>query len=304
MMTTFWNNPDNKFLSNFYEVSLDIDGKQWPSVEHYYQAMKSNDPLVQEEIRILSTPGKAKRRGQKITVRPNWAFLKFNFMLKALLKKFSQEPLKSKLLSTEGLIIEDSPKDLIWGSGVIGGLGPGQNMLGKLLMITRSFYKQELSFPLNFYIEKDIPEKDHVGSFSSVRKHDIHTGIDLYTNKDEEVLSMADGIVEAISDFTGEAAGTPWWENTKAVVINHEFGFVLYGEITPEVNLGDFVKKGQIIGKVSTVLKKDKGRPMNMLHLEWYKTPVADGVFWTDISNPPASLLDPTELLKLAKEKL
>ncbi len=303
-MTTFWNNPENKFLSNFFEVSLDIDGKQWPSVEHYYQAMKSNDPLVQEEIRLLSTPGKAKRRGQKIIIRPRWEFLKFNFMMKALLNKFSHESLKLKLLSTEGLIIEDSPKDLIWGSGVIGGLGPGQNMLGKLLMLTRAYYKKELSFPLKFFMENEIPEKDHVGSFSCVRKHDVHTGIDLYTNKGEEVLSMADGVVTAISDFTGDVAGTPWWENTKAVVIQHEFGFVLYGEITTEVIVGDLVKKGQCIGKVTTVLKKDKGRPMNMLHVEWYKESVADGVFWNDLTNPPGSLLDPTELLKLAKEKL
>lgn len=54
-----------RFLSNFWMADVEISGKVWPSVEHYYQAMKSDDEAIQEEIRKLPTPGKAKRKGSK-----------------------------------------------------------------------------------------------------------------------------------------------------------------------------------------------------------------------------------------------
>ena len=46
-----------------------------------------------------------------------------------------------------------------------------------------------------------------------------------------------------------------------------------YGEIIPSqyVNVGDMVEEGDVLGWVVPVLKKNKGRPMTMLHLEMYE---------------------------------
>jgi len=42
----------NEFkFSNFQMTPITIDGIVWPSVEHYYQAMKSEDPIEQSKIR-------------------------------------------------------------------------------------------------------------------------------------------------------------------------------------------------------------------------------------------------------------
>jgi len=118
----------------------------------------------------------------------------------------------------------------------------------------------------------EIPMGYHPGAFGAPRKHDVHTGVDLYCEPGEEVLSIGSGEVVAIVDFTGENVGTPWWHNTKAVIVQQEEieGHILYGEIEPSVSVGQKLKNGDVIGKVVTVLKKDKGLPMTMLHLEYY----------------------------------
>jgi hypothetical protein len=118
----------------------------------------------------------------------------------------------------------------------------------------------------------EIPMGYHPGAFGAPRKHDVHTGLDLYCEPGDEVFSIGSGEVVAIVDFTGEVAGTPWWNNTKAVIVQQEQieGHILYGEIEPLVFVGQKLKNGDVIGKVVTVLKKDKGLPMTMLHLEYY----------------------------------
>ena len=298
-MITFWSNSEYRFLSNFHLIELDIDGKKWPSVEHYYQAQKSLDESVQESIRLLSTPGKAKRAGQKIELTKDWDHRKFSVMLKALLKKFEDPELKLRLLSNEELLVEDSPKDLIWGSGQIGSVGPGLNMLGKMLMLVRNFYGRGVHSPLD-EIPALIPAES---SFGAERKHDVHTGIDLHCEECSQVKSLADGTVFKVLDFTGTKAESPWWNDTQAVVIEHDFGFVLYGEVSTLKKEGELVKQGDILGVVKRVLKTDKGKPMTMLHLEWYKS-FEEAVWWKLDEPMPKNLLNPLDLLRLFKGKL
>jgi len=117
------------WLSNFHLVELDIDGKKWASTEHYYQAQKAKSPEDQEAIRMAETPGQAKRFGQAIEMREDWAAIKEIAMLKALRAKFAPgTELGKKLLGTHpAKLHEDSPTDRYWGSLV------GQNRLGCLL---------------------------------------------------------------------------------------------------------------------------------------------------------------------------
>ena len=64
----------NGFMSNFYPSPINIDGKQWPTTEHYFQAMKFPDhPQYQEEMRIQKAPGKVFFMGKaRIGIRPDW----------------------------------------------------------------------------------------------------------------------------------------------------------------------------------------------------------------------------------------
>lgn len=140
----------------------------------------------------------------------------------------------------------------------------------------------------------------HSGSFAKVRKNHIHEGIDIYCNNNDSVYVIDSGIIVGIYPFTGEIANSPWWHNTYCICIQSDNFMLNYGEITPNANLkvGDHVKTGQEIGKVKTVLKKDKGLPMSMLHLEMYtKETVKPITEWALNTTQPLQLLNPTQLL-------
>lgn len=124
-------------FSNFAPVPIEVDGKLWPSTEHYYQAMKTLDPAMQESIRSMRTPGRAKRAGRMVDLRPDWEEIKEEVMLKALRVKFSIPTLRRALLSTgDALLEEDSPDDMYWGRR-------GKNRLGALLMQVRDEIRAE-----------------------------------------------------------------------------------------------------------------------------------------------------------------
>jgi len=145
----------------------------------------------------------------------------------------------------------------------------------------------------------------HPGSFGAIRKYDIHTGIDLYCEPEQQVIAVEDGEVILIEDFTGEFANppSPWWHNTKAVLVEGDSGVVIYGEIRPleTITVGQKIKQGELIGNVVTVLKKDKGTPMTMLHLELYKSGTRETVVWNLGEPQPENLLSPLIKLLLLK---
>ena len=296
-MIYFWQDEKLSFLSNFYLQEITIEGTTYASVEHYYQSQKTNDPVLKQKIITASTPGKAKRLGGKIKTNSSWEYEKVSIMIKALREKFKNEELKEKLLSLNGEIIEDSPRDFFWGTGEEKGLGTGLNMLGKCLMLIRSYYKKELVFPLNNY-SNPIPINNE-SSFAHIRKHDIHTGIDLHTEEGSKVLSIAKGKVIKVIHFTGTKANSPWWEETDAILVSHSFGVVLYGELTAKVKEGEELEMGQEIGLIKRVLKTNKGKPQSMLHLEYYNQKVDDGVVWNLNEDVPKGLLNPYEILVL-----
>ena len=122
-------------------------------------------------------------------------------------------------------------------------------------------------FPLK--VDKFYTSKE--GKFASKRKYDIHTGLDIYTAEGTPVYAIEDGIVIYQDWFTGLEVGSSFWNTTSAIVIQGKHTFV-YGELKLEnYTLGNKVKQGDLLGFVAKVLKKDKGRPMSMLHLELYK---------------------------------
>lgn len=155
--------------------------------------------------------------------------------------------------------------------------------------------------PLNcrFIVPEDL---DHPGAFGARRKHDIHTGVDLYCPDGELVYAICTGTVVAIIEhFTGPGAGTPWWNPTSAIMIEDVMGTFLYGEIKVDGSLyvGERIRPGRVLGTVAQVLKQDKGRPMSMLHVERFSHGVTEPSPVWELDNPfaPSGLRDPTRLL-------
>lgn len=147
----------------------------------------------------------------------------------------------------------------------------------------------------------DVPKPGDAGFFGAVRKYDIHTGIDLYTEDGACVYAIRSGTVVKIEDFTGPKADSDWWEDTKAILIEDSEGVILYGELEPLCGLavGDTVNPGELIGHVKRVLKVDKGKnPTSMLHLEYYTLGTRQSVWWKKDEAMPENLRNPMELLK------
>lgn len=148
-----------------------------------------------------------------------------------------------------------------------------------------------------------VPEgPDHPGAFGARRKHDVHTGVDLYCPDGEPVYAICTGtVVRVIEDFTGPGAGSPWWNKTGAVMVEDVMGVFLYGEINVDLGIavGERIRPGRLLGTVAQVLKKDKGRPMSMLHVERYSHDTTEPCAWWDLDHlgVPDRLRDPTQLL-------
>ena len=118
-----------------------MDGKVYPSSEHAYQAAKTLDEEERDQVRIAPTPGDAKRRGRRVTMRKDWDRIKRRVMFKLVMDKFTRnEPLKKKLLETgnDSLVEDNTWGDTYW--GVYN--GKGKNHLGKILMRVRRELRQ------------------------------------------------------------------------------------------------------------------------------------------------------------------
>lgn len=125
-----------RFLSNFWECEIPYDGLVYKSTEAAYQAAKTNSYHEKLVIQSASTPGKAKRLGRDITMRPDWDDVKVDVMREILEIKFRDKELAERLLETADfeLIEGNQWGDTFWGVCE----GKGQNILGKLLMAIRN----------------------------------------------------------------------------------------------------------------------------------------------------------------------
>ena len=89
-----------EFLSNFSKSEIILDDIIYPTVEHFFPAMKPKDPIPRAEIAAPPTPGKAKRLGRHVQLRSDWEEVKDQCMLDALRLKFTDEDLGYKLQET------------------------------------------------------------------------------------------------------------------------------------------------------------------------------------------------------------
>jgi len=131
-------------LSNFAASPILLQGRQWPTTEHYFQAQKFPGTEYEETIRLAKSPMIAARLGRSRAhpLRPEWEQVKDGIMREALVAKFTQHPkLKSLLLSTgDAELVEHTKNDSYWADG---GDGTGKNRLGQLLMELRAKFRPE-----------------------------------------------------------------------------------------------------------------------------------------------------------------
>jgi ribA/ribD-fused uncharacterized protein len=136
------------FLSNFFQLKTPILHNDifYPTVEHFYQAMKSLSILERMTISNLPHAGTAKKYGRSIYLRSDWEEAKVSVMRFGLLLKFAtNHELKIELLNTcESILVEGNYwHDNTWGNCIC----PkcinieGQNLLGYLLMEVRELFR-------------------------------------------------------------------------------------------------------------------------------------------------------------------
>ncbi len=140
------------FLSNFYEVEVELEGAVYPTIEHAFQAAKSLDFDERRAIKNAKTPSVAKRMGRKIKRRADWFDVSLTIMESLVRQKFTVYPeLRDKLLETADakLIEGNNWNDRFYGCiyGCIYDTHEnkwvGENHLGKILMKIREELQQD-----------------------------------------------------------------------------------------------------------------------------------------------------------------
>jgi ribA/ribD-fused uncharacterized protein len=147
-------------FSNMSEHRIDVDDTTYPSVEHYFQAMKAKefkDEEVLEKIVKAKSAKAAKALGKKVKKfeKEVWDSKKDEIMRVGIRTKFVQHPeLRKQLLETgERMIGEADARNTYWGIGTSQTSDKaqhpdkwrGQNKIGKILMDLRKEFQEQIS---------------------------------------------------------------------------------------------------------------------------------------------------------------
>jgi ribA/ribD-fused uncharacterized protein len=151
------------YLSNFYNSMFELEGKMWPTVEHYYQASKATTTKDRDWIAEAFGPGEALKRGRSVVRRADWEsvvgesalhvlfsddrgvvveLVKDHIMYTALISKFTQRLELARALVRTGdePIVEASP-DGYWGWGKN---KKGLNKLGRMHQLIRKHLPEKV----------------------------------------------------------------------------------------------------------------------------------------------------------------
>jgi ribA/ribD-fused uncharacterized protein len=130
------------FLSNIEPCKVILDGIEYTSVQHAYQAAKTFDIRERQVIEFTFDPREAKCLGKKVKLREDWEAVKEQIMLDLLRQKFrNRTRLRNLLLETGDAHLEEGNRhgDKFWGTVN----GEGKNMLGIFLMQVRKELRDE-----------------------------------------------------------------------------------------------------------------------------------------------------------------
>lgn len=133
------------FLSNLFEEPVLHNGICYPSAEHAFQALKTNDDEQREKIMKIDSPSKVKVLGRRLPLRDDWEEIKDTEMYNICLSKFkNNDELKEKLLNTGNLklVNGNTGGDDYWGAIIDKNDIIGTNKLGNILMQVREDLRQ------------------------------------------------------------------------------------------------------------------------------------------------------------------
>lgn len=130
------------FLANSYSCMVTLDGMNYPSVEHAYQAAKTFDIRGRQGMQVMRSAHDAYYFGKKVTLRDDWKHVKGQIMLDLLRQKFHIPELAKALLQTEDMILmpRNENGDLFWSRTY----HKRQNKLGGMLTHIRAELQKEL----------------------------------------------------------------------------------------------------------------------------------------------------------------
>jgi ribA/ribD-fused uncharacterized protein len=135
------------FLSNFYPSVITLDDMDFSTVEHAFQAAKTDDSDERRMIQLAPLPARAKQVGRKVSLRPDWEDVKYDIMHDLVQQKFTRHAdLRQMLLDTgdADLIEGNNWNDRTWGmTKSKQGEYIGKNWLGKILMQVRDTLHDE-----------------------------------------------------------------------------------------------------------------------------------------------------------------
>jgi ribA/ribD-fused uncharacterized protein len=130
------------FLSNFYPAPVEMDGLEFPTVEHAFQAAKTFDPEKRAAFQKAVTPAGAKQMGRRVQRREDWFDVSLSILEALVRQKFTRYPeLARKLKATgdapliEGNTWNDRFYGCVWDKKQETWVG--ENHLGKILMKIR-----------------------------------------------------------------------------------------------------------------------------------------------------------------------
>jgi ribA/ribD-fused uncharacterized protein len=125
-MYMFWGHAEDNgksFLSQWYPSPFSHHGMRYSCAEQWMMSEKARifgDEETRALILAASGPKEMKNLGRQIKGFSEEQWLRYREMvvLKGTLLKFSQNPqLLASLLATEGILVEASPYDAVWGIG-------------------------------------------------------------------------------------------------------------------------------------------------------------------------------------------
>jgi ribA/ribD-fused uncharacterized protein len=136
-----------RWLSNFVDVQVSLEGVMYPSVENAYVAAKMVDKRLRSVFTKISS-AEAKRLGRNLPLRSDWDSVKLEVMRNLLKQKFSYKWFAEKLSATgnQEIVEGNTWHDNFWGSCSCEDCGNmGLNNLGKLLMEIREEMQRQPS---------------------------------------------------------------------------------------------------------------------------------------------------------------